>query len=73
MTERNQITHMQVRMARMGSERWNLSVDEVARLFSQYQVFEYIRDCYGIFHVEGDEAIWEDLVPYLKSRGCPYA
>ena len=73
MSERKQITHMQVRIARMATEKWNLSVAEVGRLFHQYQVFEYIRDCFGIFHVEGDEAIWEDIVPYLKSRGCAYA
>ena len=73
MSERKQITHMQVRIARMAAEKWNLSIADVARVFSQYQVFEYIRDCFGIFHLEGDEAVWEDIVPYLKSRGCVYA
>lgn len=73
MSERKQITHMQVRIVRMATEKWNLSVAEVAKLFRQYQVFEYIRDCFGIFHVEGDEAVWEDIVPYLKNRGCIYA
>ena len=73
MSERKQITHMQVRIVRMSTEKWNLSVAEVAKLFRQYQVFEYIRDCFGIFHVEGDEAVWEDIIPYLKNRGCTYA
>ena len=53
MSERNQITYMQLR--------------------SKYKVFEYIRDCFGIFHAEGDEAVWEDLIPYLRNRGCHYA
>ena len=73
MTERRQITHMQVRLVRMAVEKWGLPVGKVAGIFSEYQVFEYIRDCFGIFHVEGDEAIWEDLVPYLKSRGYTHA
>lgn len=73
MTERKQITHMQVRMIRMASEKWHLTAGEAAGIFSQYQVFEYIRDCFGIFHVEGDEAVWEDLIPYLKNKGCVYA
>ena len=73
MSERKQITHMQVRIARMASEKWNLPIGEVAAIFSRYQVFEHIRDCFGLFHVEGDEAIWEDLIPYLKARGCSYA
>ena len=73
MSERKQITHMHVRIVRMATVKWNLSVAEVAKLFRQYQVFEYIRDCFGIFHVEGDEAVWEDIIPYLKKRGCIYA
>ena len=73
MSERSQITYMQVRIARMATEKWNLSIAEVAKLFHQYQVFEFIRDCFGIFHVEGDEAIWEDIIPYLKTKGCVYA
>ena len=72
MTERAQITHMQVRMARMATEKWGLPISEVARMFRQYQVFEFIRECFGIFHVEGDDAVWEDLLPYLKSKGCSY-
>lgn len=68
MNERSQITYMQVRIVRMATEKLNLSVAEVARLFDQYQVFEFIRDCFDIFRVEGDDAIWEDIVPYLKVR-----
>lgn len=73
MSERNQITYMQVRIARMATEKWDIPVSEVARLFQQYHVFEFIRDCFGIFHAEGDEAVWEEIVLYLKARGCAYA
>lgn len=64
---------MQLRLVRMASEKWNLSIGEAADIFGKYKVFEYIRDCFGIFHVEGDEAIWEDLIPYLRNKGCSYA
>ena len=73
MTQRDQLTHMQVRIARIAAERWELPIGEVGRLFRRYQAFEYLRDGFGIFHVEGDEAVWEDLLAYLKSRGCEYA
>ena len=73
MSERSQITYMQLRIVRMAAQKWNLSIAEVGRIFGEYRVFEYIRDCFGIFHVEGDEAIWEDLIPYLKNKGCSYA
>jgi hypothetical protein len=73
MSEQMQILHMQVRMVRIATEKFGISVGDAARLFSQYQVFEYIRDCFGIFHVEGDEAIWDDLILFLRSKGCSYA
>lgn len=46
MNERDQITYMQVRITRKASEKWNVSMAEAARIFHQYQVFEYIRDCF---------------------------
>ncbi|MBR4473511.1 MAG: DUF3791 domain-containing protein [Oscillospiraceae bacterium] len=73
MSERSQITYMQLRIVRLATRKWNLSIGEVGRIFGEYRVFEYIRDCFGIFHVEGDEAIWEDIIPYLKNKGCRYA
>lgn len=73
MTERTQITHMQVRIARMASEKWNLPIDTVAKLFSEYGVFEHIRACFGLYHTEGDEAIWYEMKPFFEARGCPYA
>ena len=26
--------------------------------------------CFGIFHVEGDEAVFEDVKAYLKAKGA---
>ncbi|MBQ9252313.1 MAG: DUF3791 domain-containing protein [Clostridia bacterium] len=72
MNERSQITYMQVRLVRMATEKWSVPVAEAAGVFQQYQVFEFIRDCYGIFHVEGDEAVWEEIVPYLQVRGYDF-
>ena len=73
MSERKQITHMQVRMVRLATDRWDKSAAEIAQIFDRFHVFEYIRDCFGIFHVEGDEAVWEDIISYLKAKGCEYA
>ena len=73
MSERMQMTFMQARLARMASRRWKLSIAETGRIFDQYRVFAHIEACYGLYHVEGDEAIWEDLQPYLRKMGCTYA
>ena len=35
-----------------------------------FDVLKYIRECFGIFHVEGDEAVFEDVKEYLKIKGA---
>ena len=73
MTTRSEITHMQVRIARQATEKWGLPIGEVGRLFKEYQVFENIRDFYEAYHLEGDEAVWEELQPFFRNKGCSYA
>lgn len=73
MSEKSEISYMQVRIARMAARKWNLSIAEVGKLFAQHQVFQHIRDCYPVYHVEGDEAVWEDLQAFFRNRGCHYA
>ncbi len=69
MNERQQIIYMQTRIMRLASEEWNKPVDIIAGLFKKYKVFQYIEEGFGIFHVEGDEAVMEDVVTYLKNKG----
>ena len=52
------------------SERFNLSLKETAVLFKKFDVLKYIRACFGIFHVEGDEAVFEEVKAYLKAKGA---
>lgn len=73
MTKRSEIAFMQARIARIATQKWRLPISEVGRLFDQYKAFQHIRDCYDLYHVEGDEAIWEDMQPFFRHRGCPYA
>lgn len=37
---------------------------------TMFDVLRYIRECFGIFHVEGDEAVFEDVKAYLKAKGA---
>lgn len=69
MGERQQIIYMQTRIMRLASETWNMPIKAVAELFSKFDVLRYIEDCFGIFHVEGDDAIFEDVTVYLKNKG----
>lgn len=69
MNERQQMIYMQTRLIRLASEEWNKPVEVITKLFSKYDVLEYMEECFGIFHVEGDEAVLEDIVKYLKNKG----
>ncbi len=69
MSEREQIIYMQTRLIRLASEKWNRPIDQIARLFAKHGVLKYIEECFEIFHVEGDEAILEDIEGYLRNRG----
>ena len=70
MDEKKQILFMQVRMLKMASERLKLSLADTARLFKEYEVLPYIRKCYGLFHMEGDRAVFEAIKDYLKNKGA---
>lgn len=71
MGEKQQILYMQTRLIRLASEKWNMSIEKLAEIFTEYKVLQYIEKCFGIFHVEGDEAVLEDVERYLKNRGMP--
>lgn len=71
MSEKQQIIYMQTRLIRLASEKWNMSMERLIEIFTEYKVLQYIEKCFGIFHVEGDEAILEDIEGYLKNRGMP--
>ena len=62
--------YMQVRLIRLASEQWHKSIEGIAELFARYNVLQYSEECFGIFHVEGDEAVLEDIALYMKNRGA---
>ncbi len=69
MNEKQQILFMQIRILRMMAENYSLSLREAADIFGQYDVLPFIRESFGIFHVEGDEAVFEEVKSYLQSKG----
>lgn len=69
MSENQQITYMQARLVRLASEEWNMSIQAVVSLFTEFKVLQFIRECFGIFHVEGDYAVLDDIVEYLGNKG----
>lgn len=70
MNESQQILFMQIRILRMMAEKNSLSLKQAAEIFGQYKVLSFIREGFGIFHVESDEAVFEEVKAYLQSKGA---
>ena len=70
MSEKQQILFMQIRLLRMMAEKYSLSLKQAAEIFGQYNVLPFIREGFGIFHVEGDEAVFEEVKLFLQSKGA---
>lgn len=69
MSEKAEITFMQIRLIRLASEEWHLSIDHIVEIFRRMNVFGYIEAGYGIFHCEGDDAILEYIQEFLQRKG----
>ena len=69
MSELEQILYMQTRLTRAYSEKWHKSLADVVGIFNRYSVLEYIESCYGLFHVQGDDANLADIERLLSRKG----
>ena len=70
MNEAQQILFMQIRILRMMAEKYGLTLKQAAQIFAAYNVLPFIREGFGIFHVEGDETVFEEVKGFLKSKGA---
>ena len=70
MSESQQILFMQIRILRMMAEKYSLSLKQATEMFGQYNVLAFIREGFGIFHVEGDEAVFEEVKSFLQAKGA---
>jgi hypothetical protein len=69
-SKETEITFMQVRLLRIAIEELHKPMQEVLELFNHYNIFNLIDNCYEIFHVEGDYAIFEEITSVLKCKGA---
>ncbi len=69
MNEKLQIIFMQTRLIRLAAEEWDISIQRANELFAKYDILNYVEDCFEIFHMEGDIAVFDDIQTFLKNRG----
>lgn len=63
------IADMQCWVFRMAQTKWNLSPSECARIFKQYDVFDFIAKCYDILHLSSYQCVLDDVEEMLRNRG----
>lgn len=71
MSEKEEIIFMQTRLVRLASKEWHLPVDEIFNIFGKADVLGYIEKCYGIFHCEGDDAVFRRHHGISSKKGDP--
>ncbi len=61
---------MQTRLVRLATEKWHKTTAECAAIFEKFHIYEYIENLYEVFHVQGDEANFNEIQSYLKAQGA---
>lgn len=65
-----QILFMQTRLIRLAAEKWNTTIVKTNIVFEKYNIFQFIEECFGVFHMEGDEAVFDDIEVLLANKGA---
>jgi len=74
MSEQRQMIHMLVRVSRLAAERWGMPLSQAMQVLGPADALGYICRNFGLFHMEGDEAVLDDVEEYLSSKGVtPHA
>lgn len=69
MSERSQMIHMLVRITRLASERWQMPLSEVATFLGSTDALGYVAHNFGLFHMEGDNAVLDEVEEFLALKG----
>lgn len=70
MSEKSEIVFMQVRLLRIASEEWHMPIQKVNELFDKFGILKFIEECYGVFHMEGDYAVFDEIKTLLRNKGA---
>lgn len=60
---------LQVRLFRLAQIRWDKNPKECEAIFNKYDINSYIETCYEEYHVQGDDANFDDIENYLTNKG----
>lgn len=60
------ITYLQAECLLLYAKKYNLTLEESAKLFEKYHILDYISVCYDYLHLSGTEYIVEDIAERIK-------
>lgn len=69
MSEQAQMTHMLVRVLRLGAERWQMHLSEATTILGSSVTPGYIAHNFGLFRMEDNDAVLDDVEKYLLGKG----
>lgn len=67
--EQINISHMQCWLIRLAQSKWNKTAEEIAALFKQYGILDYIAECYDTLHLSSYQHALTDLELLLAQKG----
>ena len=68
------MVNMLVRVSRLAAERWGTTLAQAMSVLGPADALGYVARNFGLFHMEGDEAVLDDVEEYLLAKGVvPHA
>lgn len=64
-----EVLNMQLTMIPVLTNAWDISFDDLSKLFQKYDVLNYIDVCYENYNSMGNQGIINDLSEYIKMQG----
>jgi predicted glycosyltransferase len=64
----DEVLFMQLRLFRMFIQRTGMTSSDANALWKAHDVWSFISEFYDMFHTEGDEAVYDNVLEYLHAR-----
>lgn len=63
------IADMKCWLLRLAQKRWRMPAVQVAQLFSEAGVYDYVTELYDLLHLSSNERALDDIETYLTAKG----
>ena len=66
----DEVLYMEVRIFREFINRLKMKASDAYSLFEKHDIWGYIESCYPVLHMNGDEAVVNDILHILSRNGA---